>query len=320
MWDSPWERPMSATRLSALLAENQGTGIYALLQVPNLITPLRHNPQCILQERNHNQETTNCRQMGFQRLRINLDVVLYRLAERSELLERVVGVGGSVAWGGARVGEPMWVGIVVGLRASNADSRRHGGKGQSRGSVVGGERDVSRRGDMIMSANHSRLVIAFHANQHSPNGSPPLASAFDIQNEAIQGKIFWSSASFALFALLALFKQSAAPNAQSRYAKKCESGWFLCPLPVFSHLSVAVACCLPSINLSRHQEAALYSNYLHCTIPTPGRLFFVMQSFKQVATQQIDPSCVSVIQSQALLSILTRVFEGLNYLFSRFLS
>ena len=72
-------------------------GMYARLQVPDLITPLGKNSERVLQESNHNQETPNCRQVGFQRLRVDFDIVLDRFAQSAKLLERVFWVGRTVA-------------------------------------------------------------------------------------------------------------------------------------------------------------------------------------------------------------------------------
>jgi len=68
-----------------------------LLQVPDLVPPLGHNPYCVLQEGYDNQEATNGRQMGFQWLGINFNVVLHLLADCAELFEWVIGVGCAVA-------------------------------------------------------------------------------------------------------------------------------------------------------------------------------------------------------------------------------
>lgn len=67
------------------------------LQIPDLVIPLGHNSQGILQESHNNQETTNGRQMGFQGLRVDCDIVFDSLAESSQFFDRVVGIRGSVA-------------------------------------------------------------------------------------------------------------------------------------------------------------------------------------------------------------------------------
>lgn len=72
----------------------------SLLQIPDLVRPLGYDSQRILQERHNDQETTNGRQMGFQGLRVDLNIVFDRLAESSQFFDRVVGVGGSVACSG----------------------------------------------------------------------------------------------------------------------------------------------------------------------------------------------------------------------------
>lgn len=72
-------------------------GLYARLQVPDLITPLGENSERVLQESNHNQETPNCRQVRFQGLRVDFDIILDRFAESAKLLKRVFGVSRTVA-------------------------------------------------------------------------------------------------------------------------------------------------------------------------------------------------------------------------------
>jgi len=67
------------------------------LQIPDLVIPLGRDSQRILQEGHDDQETTNGRQMGFQRLGVDLDIVFNVLAESPQLFDRVVRVGGSVA-------------------------------------------------------------------------------------------------------------------------------------------------------------------------------------------------------------------------------
>lgn len=69
----------------------------SLLQIPDLVTPLGHDSQCILQESYNDQEPTNGRQMGFQRLGVNFNIVFNSFAESSQFFDRVVRVGGSVA-------------------------------------------------------------------------------------------------------------------------------------------------------------------------------------------------------------------------------
>ena len=65
--------------------------------------------------------------MGLQRLRVNFDVVLDCFTKSPQLLERVVGICGSVSCRWTRVWETMGVSVVVGLRTRNIDSWRHGG-------------------------------------------------------------------------------------------------------------------------------------------------------------------------------------------------
>lgn len=102
---------------------------YSLLQVPQLVAPLSNNSQRILQERHNNKKTPNCWQMGFQRLRIDLDVVFNLFANSANLLEWIVRVGSPVTRGWPRIGQAMGV-YAVGacLWARYADSWGHGGK------------------------------------------------------------------------------------------------------------------------------------------------------------------------------------------------
>jgi len=67
------------------------------LQIPDLVIPLGHDSQRILQESHNDQETTNGRQMGFQGLRVDFDIVFHSLAENSQFFNGVVGICGSVA-------------------------------------------------------------------------------------------------------------------------------------------------------------------------------------------------------------------------------
>ena len=103
-----------------------------LLQVPNLVTPLSENPQRVLEKSNHDQETTNHRQVRFQRLRVDFDIILDCFAESFDLLERVIWIRCSISRRRARIGKTVWVGAVVGLRAGYVDSRRHDGARGSR--------------------------------------------------------------------------------------------------------------------------------------------------------------------------------------------
>jgi hypothetical protein len=96
----------------------------ALLQIPNLITPLCHNSQGILQEGDDDEKAANGWQMGLQWLGPNLDVVLDGLAPCLELFQRVVWVGRAVAGRLARIRETVWVWVVcLTLGAGDADAR-----------------------------------------------------------------------------------------------------------------------------------------------------------------------------------------------------
>ena len=84
-----------------------------LLEVPELVAPLRNNAQRVLEEGHNDQEATNGRQMGLQGLRVDVDVVLHLAGERTEFLNWVVRVSSPVACRRSRVGETMRVGLVA---------------------------------------------------------------------------------------------------------------------------------------------------------------------------------------------------------------
>lgn len=48
---------------------------YLLLEIPQLVAPLRHNSESVFQERYDDQESANSGQMGSQRLRKDVDLV-----------------------------------------------------------------------------------------------------------------------------------------------------------------------------------------------------------------------------------------------------
>lgn len=126
----------SPGKLSMSIQEHlsQLTAIYTqkaalLLQIPDLISPLSHDSQRVLQEGHNDQEASNCRQMGLQGLRVDLNIVFHRRAESPYFFEGVIWVGSAVARRRpCAVRQPMGIGIVgVGVRAGNVDSGGHGG-------------------------------------------------------------------------------------------------------------------------------------------------------------------------------------------------
>lgn len=83
------------------------------LEVPELVAPLRDDAQGILEERYNNEEPANCWQVRFQRLCVDVNVVLNGVGKGSELFDWFVGVGCPVTRGRAGVGEAVGVGLVA---------------------------------------------------------------------------------------------------------------------------------------------------------------------------------------------------------------
>lgn len=75
--------------------------LHSPLEVPKLVTPLRHDTPGVLQESSNNQEATNSREVGLKGLRVDFCVVLDLASESSELLDRVIWICGPVAGGGS---------------------------------------------------------------------------------------------------------------------------------------------------------------------------------------------------------------------------
>jgi hypothetical protein len=73
------------SKLSMLFRAESWSG-NALLQIPDLVTPLCHNSKGILQEGDDDEKAANGWQMWLQWLGPNLDVVLDALAPCLELL------------------------------------------------------------------------------------------------------------------------------------------------------------------------------------------------------------------------------------------
>jgi len=64
-----------------------------LLQIPKLVTPLRQDPQRVLEKGDDDKKAADSRQVGLQRLRVDRGVVLDLLAECLQFFHGVVGVG-----------------------------------------------------------------------------------------------------------------------------------------------------------------------------------------------------------------------------------
>jgi hypothetical protein len=111
------------------------------VQIPELITPLRDDPERILQESDDDEEATNCREMGPQRLRIYLDVVFDLLSIVAKLFDRVFWVGGPVAGRRPRITDPVRIRTITNaLWASDIYTRGH-----LRGVGVKGEENENKR-------------------------------------------------------------------------------------------------------------------------------------------------------------------------------
>jgi len=69
------------------------------LQIPNLVTPLGENPQRVFQKGDYNEETTDGREVGTERLRVDLNEILDLGGDGTNLRNGVVrgAIGGSVA-------------------------------------------------------------------------------------------------------------------------------------------------------------------------------------------------------------------------------
>ncbi len=72
----------------------------ALLQIPELVTPLRDNSERVFNESEYNQETADGWEVGPERLRINFDIILDLCCIIAELFDGVFWVCGPVARGG----------------------------------------------------------------------------------------------------------------------------------------------------------------------------------------------------------------------------
>ena len=82
---------------------NYGLGCNnTLLKVPVLVTPLGCDSEGILDKSDHNEETTNCRKMRFQGLRVDIDHIFDFGGICPNLLDGIVWIGWRgrlVRWG-----------------------------------------------------------------------------------------------------------------------------------------------------------------------------------------------------------------------------
>jgi hypothetical protein len=96
------------------------------VQIPELIAPLRDNPERILEEGDDYEEATDCWEMGPQRLRINLHVVFDLLSIIAKFVNRVFWVGGPVSGRGSRITNSMRIRTITSaLWASDTYTRGH---------------------------------------------------------------------------------------------------------------------------------------------------------------------------------------------------
>ena len=96
------------------------------MQIPELITPLREDPERILEESDDDEEATDCREMRPQRLRIYLGVVFDLLSIVAKLFDRVFWVGGPVAGRRARITDAVRIRTITNaLWASDIYTRGH---------------------------------------------------------------------------------------------------------------------------------------------------------------------------------------------------
>jgi len=103
------------------------------VQIPELITPLRDDPERILEESDDDEEATDCWKMGPQRLRIYIDVVFDLLSIVAKFFDRVFWVGGPVAGRRPRIANPVRIrAITNALGAGDTYTRGHLGE-QSKG-------------------------------------------------------------------------------------------------------------------------------------------------------------------------------------------
>jgi hypothetical protein len=72
-------------------------GGHALLQIPELVTPLRGDSERIFEESDDDQETTDSWEMRPERLGINFDVILDLRSIVAELFDGIFWVCGPVA-------------------------------------------------------------------------------------------------------------------------------------------------------------------------------------------------------------------------------
>ena len=83
------------------------------MQIPELVTPLRDNPEGILQKGDYDEEATNCWEVGSQRLRIYLHVVFDLLRVVTKFIDWIFWVCGPVACRRSRITDPMRIRAVA---------------------------------------------------------------------------------------------------------------------------------------------------------------------------------------------------------------
>ena len=116
MGDSSREMPMPKSRGRGSLfgwdsrAKKAG---HVLMQIPELVSPLRDNPERVLQESDYDEEAADCREMGPKGLRVYFHVVFDLFRVVAELFDRDFWVGGPVACRRLRITNPMRIRAVA---------------------------------------------------------------------------------------------------------------------------------------------------------------------------------------------------------------
>jgi hypothetical protein len=83
------------------------------VQIPELVTPLRDNPERILQKGDYDEEAADCGEVGSKRLRIYLHVVFDLLRVVTKFFDWMFWVCGPVAYRRPRVTNPMRIRAVA---------------------------------------------------------------------------------------------------------------------------------------------------------------------------------------------------------------
>ena len=135
MRDSSREVPMPKSREKLIrLGVLERRAVHVLVQIPELITPLREDPERILEESDDDEEATDCREVGPQRLRIYLDIVLDLLSIVAKFFDRIFWVGRPVAGRRPRITDPVRIRTITNtLWAGDTYTRGHLGEEQSKG-------------------------------------------------------------------------------------------------------------------------------------------------------------------------------------------